>query len=154
MNLHSFACLLMAGLLSGFLNSNAQAASLAELAKSSSVQNGFVDVLYDFLEGKTYLKIDNLAREFIYQTSLPNGPSSNDIGLDRGQLGNTSLVVFERAGNKLFLIQKPTVYRAFTTNALEAKAVQEAFRSSILWDFVVEDSGRDWVLIDASDFIP
>ncbi len=157
MNLISHARLLIAALMSCFFSTNLQAASLAELTKVSSLKQGFVDVLYDSSTGKTYLKIDNLDQDFLYLSSLPHGLGSNDIGLDRGQLGNTSLVVFERAGNKLLLKQKPTAYRAVTDNVLEAKAVEEAFASSVLWGFVIEDSGReedrDWVLVDASDFI-
>lgn len=157
MNVHSFAYLFIASLLSCFFTTTAQGASLAELTKTSSVKQGFVDVIYDSSEGKTYLKINNLNQDFLYLSSLPNGLGSNDIGLDRGQLGSTSLVIFERAGNKLFLKQKPTDYRAVTNNVLEAQAVEEAFASSVLWGFVIEDSGReggrDWVLVDASDFI-
>ncbi len=157
MNLISYTRLLIAALLSCFFSTNVQAASLAELTKASSVKQGFVDVLYDSSEGKTYLKINNLEQDFLYLSSLPNGLGSNDIGLDRGQLGSTSLVVFERAGNKLLLKQKPTAYRAVTDNVLEAKAVEQAFASSVLWGFAIEDSGRDddrdWVLVDASDFI-
>jgi len=139
------------------LSLNARAIILSELTESSELQSGFVDVLYDSESGKTYLKIDNLGQEFIYQTSLPSGLGSNDIGLDRGQLGNTSLVVFERAGTKLFLKQKPTAYRAVTENVKEAQAIDQAFASSVLWGFIIEDSGSnegvDWVLVDASDFI-
>lgn len=139
------------------LSLNARAIILSELTEGSELQPGFVDVLYDSESGKTYLKIDNLGQEFIYQTSLPSGLGSNDIGLDRGQLGNTSLVVFERAGTKLFLKQKPTAYRAVTENVKEAQAIDQAFASSVLWGFIIEDSGSnegvDWVLVDASDFI-
>jgi len=136
---------------------NTYAITLSELNNSSEVQNGFVDILYDSDQGKTYLKINALGQEFIYQTSLPSGLGSNDIGLDRGQLSNTSLVVFERAGTKLFLKQKPTAYRAVTKNEQESHAIEEAFASSILWGFSIEDSGNtkgvDWVLVDASEFL-
>jgi len=133
--------------------SQAETITLEELSESADVQTGFVDILYDRKLGQTYLKIKNLGSEFIYQTSLPNGLGSNDIGLDRGQLGNTSLVLFERAGNKIFLKQKPTRYRAVSDNKTESASVAEAFASSILWGFDLLDSGDDWVLVDASDFI-
>ncbi|MFT6407612.1 MAG: hypothetical protein ACJAQ6_001025 [Arenicella sp.] len=140
-----------------FVSVTANAITLKELASSSQVDDGFVDILYDTKSGKTYLKIDNLNDDFIYQTSLPSGLGSNDIGLDRGQLGNTSLVAFERAGNKVFLKQKPTAFRAITDNKKEAQAISEAFASSVLWGFAIEDSGSDgsidWVLVDASEFI-
>ena len=143
-------------ILFALMSFNAKAISLSEISDKAEVQSGFVDIITDAEQGKTYLKIHNLNQDFIYQTSLPRGLGSNDIGLDRGQLGRTSLVAFERAGNKLFLKQKPTAYRANTSNAQEAQAVDEAFASSILWGFKIEDSGveggEDWVLVDASEF--
>lgn len=131
--------------------------SLADLSNRNTLQSGFIDIIQDDDAGKTYLRINNLHSEFIYQTSLPSGLGSNDIGLDRGQLGNTHLVEFERAGNKVFLKQKPTDFRAITDNLTEAAAIDEAFASSILWGFEIVDSGKeggkDWVLVDASDFV-
>lgn len=127
--------------------------SLAQLQSSSPLDDGFVGIINDEKTGKTYLKISNLDQDFIYQTSLPSGLGSNDIGLDRGQLGDTRLARFERAGNKLFLKQPPSNFRALTDNPLEALAIDEAFASSILWGFEITDSGPGWVLVDASDFV-
>ena len=135
------------------LSQTAAAVTLVDLEKNSHLDDGFITIIYDDSEGKTYLKIDNLGEEFIYQTSLPSGLGSNDIGLDRGQLGDTRLAVFERAGNKLFLKQKPSKYRAITENQSESDAIDQAFASSILWGFTIEDSSADWVLVDASDFV-
>lgn len=147
----------LVGVVLAFFSLSVSAMTLSELTSANQAQDGFVDILYDSEHDKLYLKIDNLNQEFIYQTSLPSGLGSNDIGLDRGQLGNTSLVVFERAGNKLFLKQKPTAYRATTDNLKESQAIDQAFASSILWGFAIEDSGRkgdsEWVLVDASEFI-
>ncbi|MFT5135629.1 MAG: hypothetical protein ACI9XU_000130 [Arenicella sp.] len=135
------------------LAGNVSAASLAELQKSAGLEKGFVGLIHDQASGKTYLKIDNLGEEFIYQSSLPSGLGSNDIGLDRGQQGDTRLVVFERFSNKVLLTQKPTDFRAITDNPLESAAIDEAFASSVLWGFEIEDSGGGWVLVDASEFL-
>ena len=135
------------------IGADLQVSSLAELQKSNRLDSGFIGILFDESSGKTFLKIDNLGSEFIYQTSLPSGLGSNDIGLDRGQMGDTHLVVFERIANKVLLRQKPTDFRAITDNALEAAAIDEAFASSVLWGFKVQDSGDGWVLVDASEFL-
>lgn len=127
--------------------------TLAELEQQNELQSGFVGVLNDPQTGKVYLRIDNVGEQFIYQTSLPFGLGSNDIGLDRGQLGETRLVTFEQHGRKLFLTQLPTDFRAITNNALEAAAIDEAFASSILWGFNIVDQGDDWLLVDASEFV-
>jgi hypothetical protein len=46
--------------------------------------------------GKIWLQIDKLDEEILYQTSLPAGLGSNDVGLDRGILGTTYVVKFNR----------------------------------------------------------
>lgn len=140
-------------LLISLLCVSAHATSYSELVRDNQVDEGFVSILRDAKSDKVYLKIDNLNQQFIYQSSLPSGLGSNDIGLDRGQLGATRLVKFERVGNKVLLKQIPDYYRAVSDNPQEAAAIEEAFAASVLWGFAVVDSARDWVLVDASDFV-
>ncbi len=133
--------------------SYADKVTLETLTSSNKFYEGFVGYIYDNKSGKLYLKISNLNTEFIYQSSLPQGLGSNDIGLDRGQLGDTRLVEFQKVGNKVILHQKNTAYRAISENDKESRSVEEAFASAILWSFPVIESSNDWVLVDASDFI-
>jgi hypothetical protein len=65
---------------------------------------GFFDFYYEESADKIYLKVEKLNEEFLYVNALASGIGSNDIGLDRGQLGNERVVYFEKAGNKLLLI--------------------------------------------------
>lgn len=44
--------------------------------------------------------------------SRPAGVGSNDIGLDRGQLGQERIVRFSRRGNKVLLVQPNQAFRA------------------------------------------
>ena len=55
---------------------------------------GFFTFYWDKVEGKIWLEIDKWDEEFLYVNSLPAGLGSNDIGLDRGQLGNRRVVKF------------------------------------------------------------
>ena len=61
---------------------------------------GFVDLYWDADSGRILLEVDAFDQPFIYQSSLPRGIGSNDIGLDRGQLGNTKVVRFVRSGQE------------------------------------------------------
>ena len=124
-----------------------------DFIKDKTVQAGYFSFYHDKSQGKVYLQIDKFEQDFLFQSSLPHGIGSNDIGLDRGQLSDTRLVTFERAGNKVVLKQKPTLYRADSRNRAERKALSQAFATSILWGFEVVDSAKGWVLVDASDFI-
>ena len=113
---------------------------------------GFVDLFWNEDDGRLLMKVDNFDDEFIYQASLARGLGSNDIGLDRGQLGDTRLVKFVRSGPKVLLMALNTEYRASGDNAAERQAVTESFASSVLWGFTVESESGDAVLVDATDF--
>ena len=63
---------------------------------------GFVPVYLDLDQGKIYLNINRLNEDFLYLSALSSGVGSNDIGLDRGQLGSTRLVQFRKNGNNIF----------------------------------------------------
>ena len=86
--------------------------TISEFTKEMSAKDGLIPVYYDDETDKVYLSIPNDERQFLFQSSLPYGVGSNDIGLDRGQLGRTRLIAFERFGNKLMLKQLNTKYRA------------------------------------------
>ncbi len=114
--------------------------------------NGFFDFFYDAKTDKVYLEVAALEKEFLYVSSLSSGIGSNDIGLDRGQLGNEQVVYFQRAGNKLLLVQPNLRYRALTDNALEKKSVEQAFAKSVLGAFKIEEEKGGKFIIDISDF--
>ena len=126
--------------------------TIAEKTSGFEKHEGFFDYYWDVRSGKIWLEIDRWQDEFLYVHSLSTGVGSNDIGLDRGQLGRTRLVRFERIGPRVLLIESNTGFRATSDNATERRAVLEAFAESVLWGFEVaaEEDGR--VLVDAADF--
>ncbi|WP_373496891.1 zinc-dependent metalloprotease [Aquiflexum sp.] len=117
-----------------------------------SKKEGFITFYTDEDKGKIYLEIDKLNHEFLYVNSMPAGIGSNDIGLDRGQLGRTRIVEFRKAGNKLLLVQKNYDFRAYSDNPAEVKSVQDAFAESVLWGFEISNSEEGKHLIDATTF--
>ena len=62
---------------------------------------GYFNLYWDEREGKLWLEIGQWDTEFLYIDSLPQGVGSNDIGLDRGQPGESRVVKFERVGPKV-----------------------------------------------------
>lgn len=113
---------------------------------------GYFPFYWDARAGKIWLEIDKWNAEFLYAESLPAGIGSNDIGLDRGQLGSSHIVRFERIGPRVLLIAANYSFRATTDNVDERKAVRDAFAESVLWGFEIaaEENGR--ALVDASAF--
>lgn len=114
---------------------------------------GFFDFYYDESVDKIYLSVDKLNQEFLYVYSLSQGVGNNDLGLDRGQLGNEQVVYFEKQGNKLFLIQPNYRFRATSDNPQEKASVQQAFAKSILFGFKIEGQVQNTYLIDVTDFL-
>jgi hypothetical protein len=134
-----------------------QSKSLPTIAeKTAAMQSfpGFFTDYWDAREGTLWLRIENarLDTPFILYESLPSGVGSNDIGLDRGEPGESYVVHFERSGKQIFLVAENENYRAVTDDAEQRNAVRAAFPQSVLWGFEVaaEDGGA--LLIDATKF--
>ena len=115
--------------------------------------DGFMPLYWDAKGGKMLLEISRFNREFLYQVSLPAGLGSNPIGLDRGQLGRTFVVYFERVGNKILMIQPNYRYRALSDDEAERKAVEDSFARSVIFGFKVEAEKDEKVLVDATAFL-
>ena len=79
----------------------AQQTKISEKTKSMEAYEGFLPFYWEESTGKLFLKINKFDEEILYYTSLPAGLGSNDIGLDRGQLGKKAIVKFERVGPKV-----------------------------------------------------
>lgn len=127
----------------------------AQFLKSKELQNfeGYFNFHYEASTDKIYLEVENLDEEFIYINSLATGIGSNDIGLDRGQLGNTRVVKFQKAGNKLLLIHPNLDYRANTDNDLERKSIEQAFAKSVLFGFKILEENEGVFIIDVTPFL-
>ncbi len=129
------------------------AQSISEFTSDMKKQEGFFNFYYDDAGGKVFLEIDKIDEDFLYVNSLAAGIGSNDIGLDRGQLGSERVVRFEKYGPKLLLIQPNLDYRAVSDNPDEVKSVKEAFAQSVLEGFEIKLTDGDRHLIDITDFL-
>ncbi len=141
--------LLTAIFFSFFLLSNAQ------ILKGKTVQkySGYFDFYYEESNDKIYLHVKETDAEFLYVNSLASGIGSNDIGLDRGQLGNRRIVKFQKAGNKLLLVQPNQNYRALTDNELERKSIEQAFAKSVLYGFKIVEKASEGYIVDLTPFL-
>ena len=126
--------------------------SIGEFTDKFQKIEGFVPLYFDVEDGKMYLEISRFNMEFLYQVSLPTGVGSNPIGLDRGQLGDTKVVYFERVGNKVLLVQPNYRFRALSEKAAERLAVEESFAKSVIWGFEVKAKDGEKVLVEATKF--
>ena len=121
-------------LFSAFIgNAQGRKKESSSVGKTSSMKKfeGYFNFFYDTKQDKIFLLIDKLDEEFLYVNSLAAGIGSNDIGLDRGQLGGEKVVKFLRIGPKVLLVQPNYTYRAESENSNERQAVEQAFAQSV-----------------------
>ena len=115
--------------------------------------DGYFTYYYDPGAGRVFLEVANVDQEFLYINSLAAGIGSNDIGLDRNQLGGERVVKFEKYGPKLLLVQPNLDYRAISENEDEVNSVADAFAKSVLAGFDISLTNENTHLIDITDFL-
>jgi hypothetical protein len=113
---------------------------------------GFIPVYWDEKGGKLWLEIARWDEEILHYTSLPAGFGQNDLGLNRGDLGGSRVVVFRRVGPKVLMEEPNTGYRAETDRPLERRSVEDGFPSAVHWGFTVAAETGERVLVDATEF--
>ena len=115
--------------------------------------DGYFPLYWDDQAGTLWLEVGRLGAEVLYVNSLAAGVGSNDIGLDRGQIGGSRIVSFERVGPKILMVQPNYRYRATTDNPDEQRAVSEAFATSVLFGFTVVAQTGERFLVAATEFV-
>ena len=140
-------------LILNFYSAIVSAQNIDTKTKGLKKYEGYFTYYWDENTGKIYLTVDKLNQEFLYVSSLPYGVGSNDLGLDRGQIGETKILKFVKAGPKILLQQPNYDYRAITDNIDEKNSVEQAFASSIIYGFKAEAIDGDKVLIDITAFL-
>ncbi|MTB52494.1 zinc-dependent metalloprotease [Lewinella sp. W8] len=130
-----------------------QPPSIAEKVEGMDKKEGFFDFYWDDDAGKVYLSIDRWNEDFLYVNSLAAGLGSNDIGLDRNQLGGTRVVYFRRIGDKVLLTHRNLDYRAVSDNPDERASVADAFAQSVIYGFKIAAKTDDQVLIDLTPML-
>lgn len=124
-----------------------QLPSTADALKNLTRRDGLIENYVDIAKGRILLKLpkpqdeSGLVGEYIYADSLTSGLGANDVGLDRGENGESYLLKFRIRGEKLVIEAANTTFRATTENADEKLSTQRSFPTSVLWAGKLE--GRD-----------
>ncbi|MGD0737243.1 MAG: zinc-dependent metalloprotease [Terracidiphilus sp.] len=141
---------LMPGAVTAFAAENGQ--TLSQKVAGMERKDGLFPLYWDAKAGKLYLEIPKLDEDFLLLDQLPYGLGSNDVGLDRGQLGRGRVVHFSRVGGKVLLVEPNLMYRSSAAAAEERQAVKQSFPESVLWGFPVDAEENGRLLIDATAF--
>ncbi len=127
--------------------------TIEEKVSKMDSRPGYFPVYWSEKTGEIYLEVSRWEQDFLYVNSLAAGLGSNDIGLDRNQLGDTRVVRFRRVGPRVLLEQRNLDYRAISDNPDEARSVAEAFAQSVLFGFKAVAASEDRVLIDLTPLL-
>jgi len=117
---------------------------------------GFINYYWQENSGKIFFELDkvtDLNKEILYLPSLPAGLGSNDIGLDRGLLGQGKVVKFTRIGKKVLLTEINYGYQAISQDPAEKRAVEQSFAQSTIWGFTISAESGSKIFFDATDFL-
>ncbi len=127
--------------------------TIATFTSGMDKRPGFLTFYYDARKGKIWLEIDKFDTELLYYPTLAQGVGSNDIGLDRGRLGQEHVVKFIRSGPKVLMIEPNYGYRALSRDSLERRAVEESFAQSVHAGFEIVAESDGHVLVDLTPFL-
>lgn len=137
-----------------------QLPTVSEFTASMESRRGLLDLYVDHKRGKVWLSLPPPAQangeiaRFLYVEGLVTGLGSNEVGLDRGQVGDTRLVAFRRLGGRVLVEQHNVRYRAQTEDASERAAVEQSFATSVLWGgetAALDEDGR--AIVDLTSFL-
>jgi hypothetical protein len=110
-------------------------------------------VRYDPASGKVFLTVPEPGRALLYLNALAAGVGTTPTGLDRGNIGISAVVRFERRGPRVFLVRDNTAHRAVTEDAALRRSVEESFPRSVMASFSVErELPGGGVVVDATEF--
>ena len=130
-----------------------QLPSVESFTNDLEKKEGFLNYYWDEVKGKVYLEVNNINQEFIYVNYLSAGVGSNDIGLDRGQIGGTKIIKFRKMGLKILMIQPNYKFRAISNNEEEIKSVRDAFAQSVIKGFEIKAQSQNSFIIEITDFL-
>lgn len=100
-------------------------------------------------DGSVLVTLDRDTTEVLHAVALAHGAGSNELGLDRGSLGGTKLVSFERVHNSI-LLKQPNV--SVRDNRANESSVRESFAHAILWSFPIKSDSAG-IVIDITPFL-
>ena len=112
----------------------------------------FIGVRVDADRNKLLLEVpaDRIGQDFMHQIVLATGAGVSALGLDRGQLGDGTIVRLERRGKRLVLVTDNWGVRAPGAAPASQRAAAEAFPTGVIAAFPIEGEANGVITVDAT----
>ncbi|MEY2733705.1 MAG: hypothetical protein RL340_764, partial [Gemmatimonadota bacterium] len=112
----------------------------------------FIGVRVDADRNKVLLEVpaERLGQPFMHQMVLATGGGVPALGLDRGQVGDGTIVRLERRGKRLLLVTDNWAVRAPGASEASQRAAAEGFPTSVLAAFPIEAEANGAITVDAT----
>ena len=129
--------------------------SIEEKTAGMKKLDGYFPLYWDERTGQLWLEIARFNTEVLHSTGFGAGLGSNDIGLDRGALAGSRIVVVRARGPEGAdgAAQLPVPRRDSTEPASSRAACGTRSRDRVLWGFTVAAESGGRVLVDATEFL-
>ncbi|MCP1727255.1 hypothetical protein J2T60_001220 [Natronospira proteinivora] len=119
---------------------------------AGDADDAMLPVHYQPDSGQVLLEVRDLDEPLIYSVNLAAGLGTSAPLLDRGQMGNETLVRFKRRGDRVLLVDENTGHRALGDNEHLQRSVEQSFPRSVLAAFPIEEERDGALLVDATEF--
>ncbi|MGH9488702.1 MAG: zinc-dependent metalloprotease [Terriglobales bacterium] len=122
---------------------------------AATAQNGFIPVAWNTRTNQVEFTLTpaRLQQEFLRFTGMDEGVGSLQGGGDRGTVGPTSLCRFRRDGNKVFVIEVNTRYRATRGSAELRHSVADSFPEAVLASLPILSDNGGTLVVNANPLI-
>lgn len=111
--------------------------------------DGFVPLVWDQGRGRILIEVPAFDSDILYFVSAASGGGSVELPLDRGIL-DSSVVRFQRVGQRVLVVEVSTGYRATTGAAATAVGVADSFPTSVIASLPVESDAGGKVIVDGT----
>lgn len=132
------------------------AMSVPVLAQSPNAErrDGLIPMIWDADQGKLYFEISQLNRDYLFFTQVAKGSGSGSVGLEWAGGGGSGVIQFQRAGQRIMMIEKNIRFRAGNGGPALEEAMDESFPDSIIAALpIVRTEGGSKYIVDATPFV-
>jgi hypothetical protein len=115
-------------------------------------RDGLIPMIWDADQGKLYFEISQLNRDYLFYTEVAKGSGSGSVGLEWAAGGGSGVIQFQRAGQRIMMLQKNIRFRAGKGGPALEEAMDESFPDSIIAALPIAKIDGTKYIVDATPF--